>query len=311
MNVIKYVPKGITKKVSLTALRAGKHSPSIMFGVGVVGVVGTAVLSARATMRLETVINSIEDKKFAVEQRVENVDFGQLDEKQQKQLDKAVRHDTAVITGQGALQIAKLYAPAVICGVVSIGLLTGSHVQLTKRNAGALAALASVSQAYEQYKDRVAGELGAEKAESFLYDTETVTEKQINEDGKTVNVKHSKTVGLYSPYARCYDETARDWKRSPGYNKMTVLTVQSYANDLLQQRGFLFLNDVYDLLGLSKTSAGQIVGWIAGKGDDFVSFGLDKGRPGTQEFLNGHELSVWLDFNVAGAIYNMLDELEA
>ena len=38
----------------------------------------------------------------------------------------------------------------------------------------------------------------------------------------------------------------------------------NYANDLLKHRGYLFLNDVYDMLGYARTKTGQFLGWRAG-----------------------------------------------
>ena len=83
---------------------------------------------------------------------------------------------------------------------------------------------------------------------------------------------------------------------------------QTFFNDLLLSRGHLFLNEVYDQIGIDRTKAGQVVGWVVSKdGDNFVDFGLFDGS--TQEkrmFVNGHENSVLLDFNVDGVIYDKI-----
>ena len=77
---------------------------------------------------------------------------------------------------------------------------------------------------------------------------------------------------------------------------------ETYANDLLKSRGFIFLNDVYDMLGIPRTRAGQVVGWTYDKenprGDNYIDFGIFKRK----EFVNGYERSVLLDFNVDGII---------
>ena len=53
---------------------------------------------------------------------------------------------------------------------------------------------------------------------------------------------------------------------------------QAYANKKLQAQGYLFLNDVLEMLGIQKTKAGQIVGWIYNEeapiGDNYVDFGI-------------------------------------
>ena len=86
---------------------------------------------------------------------------------------------------------------------------------------------------------------------------------------------------------------------------------QSYANDLLKSRGHLFLNEVYDLLGIQRTKAGNIVGWIYDEknpvGDNFVDFGIyDINRPKNRDFVNGYERTIILDFNVDGDILSLM-----
>lgn len=61
---------------------------------------------------------------------------------------------------------------------------------------------------------------------------------------------------------RRYDSTCRPWTKDPKYNMMFLRHQERYANDLLMARGHLFLNEVYDMLGMSRTMNGQIVGWV-------------------------------------------------
>ena len=86
---------------------------------------------------------------------------------------------------------------------------------------------------------------------------------------------------------------------------------ENYANDLLKTRGHLFLNEVYDMLGIPRTQAGQIVGWVYDEknpvGDNFVDFGiLDLYDEKKREFVNGYERTILLDFNVDGEIFKIL-----
>ena len=85
---------------------------------------------------------------------------------------------------------------------------------------------------------------------------------------------------------------------------------QAYCNELLKARGFLFLNDVYEILDIPKTKAGQIVGWLYNKdgntptnGDGYVDFGIyDPNYEASRRFVNGCEYNILLDFNVDGPI---------
>ena len=111
-----------------------------------------------------------------------------------------------------------------------------------------------------------------------------------------------------SQYARFFDESCRDWVNDSEYNLMFIRMTQRRMNDLLRSRGYLFLNDVYDALGMTRTKAGQIVGWVYDDkntiGDNHVDFGLysEKSKP----FVNGFEKSILLDFNVDGVILDHL-----
>ena len=86
---------------------------------------------------------------------------------------------------------------------------------------------------------------------------------------------------------------------------------QDYANDLLKSRGYLFLNEVYEMLGIQRTPAGQVVGWIYDEknpnGDNYIDFGIyDVTDERKRAFVNGFERNILLDFNVDGVIYDMI-----
>ena len=86
---------------------------------------------------------------------------------------------------------------------------------------------------------------------------------------------------------------------------------QNYANEMLKSKGHLFLNEVYDMLGIPRTKAGQVVGWVYDEknpiGDNFVDFGLyDINREAVRNFVNGYERTILLDFNVDGNIWDLM-----
>ena len=92
---------------------------------------------------------------------------------------------------------------------------------------------------------------------------------------------------------------------------MFLFKQQNYANDTLKARGYLFLNEVYDMLGIPRTKAGQVVGWIYDEkhpiGDNFVDFGIvDVNNERSRAFMNGYERSIILDFNVDGNILDLI-----
>lgn len=140
----------------------------------------------------------------------------------------------------------------------------------------------------------------------------TITIKFENEELKNVFDMNSepadKKDNSVSPYACWFNETSAAWSKDPECNKFFLLRQQDYANEKLKQRGYLFLNEVYDMLGVPRTKAGQVVGWIFDPknpvGDNYVDFGLFD--PCNENFINGYEKSVLLDFNPDG---NILDRM--
>jgi hypothetical protein len=77
---------------------------------------------------------------------------------------------------------------------------------------------------------------------------------------------------------------------------------------MLKARGHLFLNEVYDSLGMPRSEAGAVVGWIMGAGDDYVNFGvlIDNDMCIVDFFYADDE--ILLDFNVDGVIFDKIEK---
>ena len=109
---------------------------------------------------------------------------------------------------------------------------------------------------------------------------------------------------IASPYSKFFDEFSRCWKNNAEYNLMFLRGQQNLANDRLIANGYLFLNDVYDMLDIERTEEGQVVGWVYDKDHPtYIDFGIYNGvRERNRAFVNGYESSILLDFNVQGII---------
>jgi hypothetical protein len=202
--------------------------------------------------------------------------------------------------------VTKLYAPAIGIGVASIWALTGSHVMLTRRNAAVMASYAALDKSYRAYRDKVIEKYGSDQDEEFRYgefDKELVQTK----DGP-VTLKTFRVAPGHSEYARIFDESCPAWNSNSEYNRIFLEAQRSYFQNMLNARGHVFLNEVYDALGFERTGAGAVVGWLRGAGDSFVDFGLfsQDQSPQLRLFVNGGEPSVLLDFNVCGVIYDKI-----
>ncbi|MET0786958.1 MAG: DUF6353 family protein [Paenisporosarcina sp.] len=296
LKLTKIIPASVTRKIGRQLLRTKKHSPSILFVGGVAGSVTGTILACRATLKLSSTLDEIQNDIHTVRELRDG------DPDKTNYPTEEWRRDTAYVYTKGALKLVRLYAPATVVYVVSIGFLTGSHVQLHHRNSALMAAYATVQQAYDNYRDRVRDQLGAER-ELELYHAVT-TETGKNELGEKVEIKRADP-NKWSAYAKFFDEGSRFWNKEPEFNRIFVQCQQNYANNLLRETGHLFLNEVYDMLGIERTKAGQVVGWVmGGEGDNYIDFGIFDVE--NASFVNGHELSILLDFNVDGVIYDKI-----
>ena len=295
------LPEGLSTKVGRAVLKSQKVSPHLLFGAGVVGVVATAVLASKATLKLEQVLY---DANKSLELAKEVLADGTIED--ERYTDDDYTKDVILIQVKGAGRVLKLYTPTIIVGALSVAALTGSHVILTQRNMAITAAYAALEKGYREYQQRVMDELGPDRERELRYET---VEKSVKTtvDGKTKTVKTVVPSGKHSMYSRFFDEYNKNWNATPEYNSMFLHSQQNWANELLQARGHVFLNEVYDMLGMDRSKAGQIVGWVKdGEGDNYIDFGLFQDNERARMFVNGQEASILLDFNVDGPVYDKI-----
>ncbi len=298
------IPNAITTRAARAILVTQKNSPTLLFVGGVVGVVATTVLAARATLKLDKVLEESQEKAIKAEALAESghPDYSDTDFKK----------DLVFIKVQTVVEICKLYGPTVIVGSAAIAALAGSHNILTRRNAALTAAYTALDTAFKQYRGRVVEELGTDKDKEFRYSSKEVTLVEDTAKGpKKVRIKRFDDGG--SEYSRLFSENNQNWSPAREVNLMFLRAKQNYANDRLKAKGFLLLNDVYDDLGFDRTTPGAVVGWVwdpngNSEGDNYVDFNIwtDKSMERLHEFMVGHENSILLDFNVDGVVYDKI-----
>lgn len=300
MNKLTALKNIVTSKAGLQLLKVKKHSPAMLFVAGTVGVVGTVVLACRATLKVEEILDEHQEMiaKMEVVKESHIADYTARD----------YQEDKVKLYLQTSFKLVKLYSPAILIGAASIAALTGSHVILNRRYAGVTAAYAALDRAYREYRSRVKDELGEEKEQQFYRGKESRDIIEETEEGAVVRTVE--TAAGRSPYSFLFDKVnSESWSPDPGYNQVFLRSSQGYANDLLRTRGYVLLNDVLDMLGIDRTRAGCVVGWVldGGNSDNYIDFGVFDGDSWkAMQFVKGAEKSIWLDFNVDGVIYDKL-----
>lgn len=301
IEILKSV-NGVTSKA---VMKLKKHSPEILVVAGIAGTVVSAVLACKATTKVAEILD---ETKGTLDTIHGGMETGAING--QEYTNEDGKKDTVVVYAQTGMKLAKLYGPAIILGTLSITSILASNNILRKRNVALGAAYAVIDKSFKEYRGRVIERFGeqvdtelkygikAKKFEEIEVDPETGKEKKVK---KTVMVADP---NLQSDYAVYFDSKSRNYETNPDYNRMFLKAQQAFANDKLQTRGHLFLNEVLDDLDLPRTHAGQIVGWTKDGPDGYVNFRIVEVERETED--GRHEPALLLDFNVEGNIWEKM-----
>jgi hypothetical protein len=277
-----------------------QYAPEILTGVGLVGGVGAAILGARATLKLEGILDEMNTELQLINARFEQ---GELADPEKAK---------ARLYVKTALKIAKLYGPSVSLGVASIAAILSGHGMLRKRNAALVAAYGVLESAFENYRARVREEFGEDKDLEYWRGERQVTTGK--GEKKEVAMVFDESL-VVSPYARVFRSWTHpqggstQWDENLDYNIVFLNAQEQFANQRLQARGHLYLNEVYEALGFDHSDEGAVVGWIKGEGDDEVSFNIgDMANIRKGAMIDGAEGHIFLDFNVQGSILGKVNK---
>ena len=298
-----------TRLLSSTQYQVKKHSPEILMVAGIAGTIVGTVLACKATTKVSKII---EEKN----KNVEDVHIC-LEEKPDEYTEEDSKKDLTIIYAQTGVKLFKLYAPAIGVMALSFASIIAGHKVLKKRNVAIAAAYAAIDKGFKQYRKNVIEEFGEGVDQQMRFGLKSKEIKKKDKDGKTVKETEyyidpdANPLNNISEYARFFDASSENFAKDPEYNMMFLRRQQDYANEMLKARGHLFLNEVYDLLDIPRSKAGQVVGWVYDKngntkGDNYVDFGLYRNDQGTRRFVNGLEYNILLDFNVDGVIYDLI-----
>lgn len=307
------VLNSLSRNINKVGFTLKKNSPTILVVAGVVGTVVSAVMACRATLKVEEVLEETKEQSAQAHAVAESEEYAD------RYSEEDLRNDLVTIYAKSGMQIAKLYAPSIVLGAVSIASILYSHKILSKRNVALASAYAVIEKGFKEYRGRVVERFGEQIDKELKYNikAQEIEETTTDENGNEVKTKVVKEViddyGLegYSEYARFFDRGNPYWEKDAEYNLHFLLQMQNWANEKLRRKGYLFLNEVYQAIGIPESKAGQVVGWIYDEGnpigDNMVDFGIHElHRKPNRDFVNGYEPTILLDFNVDGNIWNLM-----
>lgn len=298
------LPPGAAK----LAAKVSKHSPELALVGGILCFGAACVTAYKDTMKASDVLDVHKQNLEIIKEAKETVE-------PEKYTDIDYKQDIVKCYTRTSVDMVKSYARTAGLFALGTSLVLYSYNIMRKRNIALAAAYTALENAFKMYRSRVLEEENG--LEKDLYyrtgvKTEPVTQIDI-ETGKKTKQEMTTITGWdghqYSQYARFFDESCPAWSDSTEFNLTFLLKQQKFANDRLQAYGHVFLNEVYDMLGLPRSTAGQIVGWIMdGGGDNYIDFGIHEGHMASRNFVNGWTgiPTYLLDFNVDGIIYDKI-----
>lgn len=282
-----------------TGLVLQKNAPTIMLVTGVTGVVVGTILACKATLKADQIIKEAKETF----EKIENCH----ELPKERYSDQDYQRDLAITYTKTCVNFVKLYGPAFLVIVASLSLIVGGHHILTKRNAALAAAYKLVDEAFKEYRNHVRKEYGDDVDRKFRFEelaAESNSDAPLPWEEDKELPKATLAPG-FSMYGRLFSkESARQYQKSYELNEFFLRTQQNFSNDMLRARGHLFLNEVYDVLGMERSKEGAIVGWVKGHGDDRVDFNYL--NPGNERNHPSVNQPWYLDFNVDGVIYDMI-----
>ena len=308
----------VSRTVNRACFQIQRKSPEILIVAGVVGVVTSAVMACKATTKVSAIMDKTKEDVDVIHEcaeagYVENPENGEKEEYTKDDSKK----DLTIVYTQTGLKFVKLYGPAIVLGALSLTAIVMSHNILRKRNIALAAAYTTVDRTFKEYRGRVVERFGDKLDRELRYNIKSkeIEETVVDEDGNEKTVK--RTVDVVDPSTLrndtsvIYSEGNIGWTKDPEFNKMFLLKQQAYANELLERRGHVFLNEIYDMLGFNRTAAGSVLGWYYDKkkpmSENLIDFGIyDIHDERKIAFVNGDERNIILDFNYHGDIRNLI-----
>lgn len=236
----------VTRFLNNVKMNVSKHSPEILTGVGIAGMITTTVLAVKATPKALTLI----------EETKANEDKDEL---------------TPIETVKATW---KCYIPAMTTCIVSTACLIGATSVSSRRYAALTTAYKLSETAYNEYRDKVIETVGEKKEEAIK---DAINKDRVEKDP----VSQNEVIITGKGNTLCYDYMSSRYFESD-IDRIKRVENELNKSMLHDITGYVSLNDFYDEIGLSRTPLGEQMGWNAMRGLIDIHFGsqiADDGRP--------------------------------
>ena len=158
----------VTRTIKRTGFKIKKYSPEILIVAGVIGTVTSAVMACKATTKVSEILDKAKEDIDSVKECREKSNNNDLPENE-VYTEEDSKKDLTIIYAQTGVKFAKLYAPSVVLGALSLTAIISSHNILRKRNVALAAAYMTVDKSFKDYRGRVAERFGTDAEREIRY----------------------------------------------------------------------------------------------------------------------------------------------
>ncbi len=215
--------KSISNFVKTVGNKLSEHSPEILTGIGITGLLSTTVLAVKATPKA---LQLIDEKKEEM--------------------------NTDELTNTEVVKTCwKCYIPAAVTASVSVACLIGANSVNSKRNAVLATAYKLSESAFSEYKEKVIETIGEKKEEEVR---DKIAKGRIEKNP----VKNNEVIITGKGDVLCYDIVSGRYFKS---DVDKIRKAENTLNKKLMNDMYCSLNEFYDLIGLPFTQMGFELGW--------------------------------------------------
>ena len=218
---------------AITSLKVAtkKHSPEILTGIGITGMLTTTIVAVRATPRASSLLAEIKAEH--------------ANDTDKKEMAKSV-----------VKKVFPLYLPAVlICGV-SMGCLIGASSINFRRNAALATAYALSESALKDYQKKVVDTIGDKKEKEIQG---SIVQDKLDQNP----VSNSEIIITGKGDTLCFDTLSGRYFKS---DIEKLKKIENELNSRLLREDYISLNDFYYDIGLNSTKQGNDLGWRVDRG---------------------------------------------
>lgn len=270
-----------------------ENSPTILVASGVVVMGASVIVASKKTLELQ---ETLKPHTEALEE-INAPEGKYADTPENKQI--VLAHTTKDV-------VALYFVPGVLF-VSGAGLVFWGHNIMVRRNATLAVAFTTLKKSFDAYRARVVANEGHTADQYYMHGSKTIASEALGEKAGLEYASRDWDDSATDPYNRVFSQqTSKEWENDLGSNKFFISCKQKEAQRLLNRRGYLYLSEVYDSLGLDESDISRVVGWRIRTLPDgsrdipVVDFGLDKPIPDDWKYNQKRE--VYLDFNCQGLI---------